>query len=46
MANNEMMKFSPTDFSLWYIGEYDDETGLIEAKNPLKLKVGVKRGRK
>lgn len=46
MVNNEMMKFSPSDFSLWYIGDYDDETGLIEAKNPLKLKVGVKRGRK
>lgn len=24
----------PEDFSLWYLGTYDDQTGLMEAKQP------------
>lgn len=46
MQNNDMMRFSPTDFSLWYIGDYDDETAIIDHKTPLCLKRGVKRGKK
>lgn len=47
MEHNDMMRFSPTDFSLWYIGDYDDERGIIKPLDAgIKLKVGVKRGRK
>lgn len=46
MASNEMMKFRPEDFSLWYLGDYDDNTGVIDSKDPMILKRGVKRGKK
>ena len=46
MASNEMMKFRPEDFSLWYLGDYDDTTGVIDSKDPMILKRGVKRGKK
>lgn len=45
MAKNDMMAFRPEDFSLWYIADYDDTTGIVEAKNPICLKRGVKRGK-
>lgn len=45
MQSNEMMKFQPTDFSLWYLGTYDDQTAVISAQPPKLLKRGVKRGR-
>lgn len=45
MASNEMMKFRPEDFSLWYLGDYDDVTGVVTAKDPTILKRGVKRGK-
>lgn len=46
MAKNDMMGFRPEDFSLWYIGDYDDATALINPKDPLLLKRGVKNARK
>ena len=45
MAKNDMMAFRPEDFSLWYIGDYDDLTGIVDSKNPVCLKRGVKRGK-
>lgn len=46
MQSNELMKFRPEDFSLWYIGDYDNTTGVLTAKDPMILKRGVKRGKK
>lgn len=46
MSSNEMMKFRPEDFSLWYVGDYDSTTGIIEGRAPKILKRGEKRGRK
>lgn len=44
MAHTDIMSFRPEDFSLWYLGDYDDVTGIIEAKPPKILKRGVKKG--
>lgn len=46
MEKNDMMAFRPQDFSLWYVGDYDNVTGVINGKDPVCLKRGVKRGRK
>lgn len=46
LSSNELMKFRPEDFSLWYVGDYDDLTAIIDAKDPVCLKRGAKRGRK
>lgn len=46
MSSQELMKFRPEDFSLWYLGDYDDVTGIITGKDPICLKRGVKRGKK
>ena len=46
MLKNDMMAFHPEDFSLWYIGDYDDTTGIITAKNPQILKRGAKKSGK
>lgn len=44
MSHTDIMSFRPEDFSLWYLGDYDDVTGIIEAKSPKILKRGVKKG--
>lgn len=46
MSHNDMMAFRPTDYSLWYLGDYDDTTGVIDSKNPMMIKRGVKNGKK
>lgn len=46
MQSNELMRFRPEDFSLWYLGNYDDVSGVLDAKDPQILKRGVKRGKK
>ena len=46
MAKNDMMAWKPEDYSLWYLGDYDDVTGVIDSKNPQMIKRGVKHGRK
>lgn len=46
MSHNDMMGFRPTDYSLWFLGDYDDTTGIIESKNPTMIKRGVKNGKK
>lgn len=46
MSSNDLMKFRSEDYSLWYLGDYDDTTGIIDSKNPICLKRGVKRGKK
>lgn len=46
MQSNDLMKFRPEDFSLWYIGDYDNTTGVLTSKDPMILKRGVKRGKK
>lgn len=43
MAHNDMMLFRPEDFSLWYLGDYDDASGVISAKNPQIIKRGAKK---
>ena len=43
MSTNDLMKFRPEDFSLWYLGVYDDQTGLIDPASPKVIKRGVKR---
>lgn len=45
MQSNDIMKFKPEDFSLWYLGTYNDQTAVIEPQPPKLLKRGVKRGR-
>ena len=47
MTENPIMRFKPSDFSLWYLGTYDDQTGIIGSVPPKKIKQGVKQdGRK
>lgn len=46
MAKNEMMNFHPQDFSLWYIGDYDDTTGILNSVNPQCIKRGAKKSGK
>lgn len=46
MSHNDMMAFRPTDYSLWCLGDYDDTTGIINSKNPMMIKRGVKNGKK
>lgn len=46
MENNDMMKFKPNDFSLWYLGEYDDQTAIIKPVSPRLIKRGVKKNGK
>lgn len=46
MQSNELMRFRPEDFSLWYLGDYDDVTGILTSKDPMIIKRGVKRGKK
>lgn len=46
LASNQLMQFRPEDFSLWYVGDYDDTTAIITPKDPICLKRGVKRGKK
>lgn len=43
MQSNEIMRFHPEDFSLWLVGEYDDQTGCIQPFPPKKIKQGVKK---
>lgn len=44
LKSNELMRFKPTDFSLWHIADYDDVTGIVESIPPQCLKRGSKRG--
>lgn len=37
-TDNNRYKRSPQDYSLHYIGEYDDDTGELIAKEPLVVK--------
>lgn len=46
LEQNDMMRFKPEDFSLWYLGEYDDTTGIINPVPPRLIKRGVKRSGK
>lgn len=46
LSSNQLMQFRPEDFSLWYVGDYDDTTAIIIPKDPICLKRGVKRGKK
>lgn len=32
-----MMHDYPEDYSLWYVGEYDEHTGLLKSKEPTHL---------
>lgn len=34
--DNQMSKH-PEDFELWYLGEYDDETGIVDDQNSIRL---------
>lgn len=45
LKSNELMRFKPTDFSLWKIGDYDDVTGIVEAIPPQCIKRGTKHGK-
>lgn len=46
MEHNDMMGFRPEDFSLWYLGEYDDTTAIINPVPPQIIKRGAKKGAK
>ena len=46
LANNTMMKFKPADFSLWYVGDFDDRTGVVQAKDPLLIMRGGRQNGK
>lgn len=47
MSHNDMMSFRPADYSLWYLGEYDDTTGIITSVPPQCIKRGARKdGRK
>ena len=46
MSKNDMMNFRPEDFSLWYLGEYDDVTGIVSSVPPQIIKRGAKKGAK
>lgn len=45
LAKNDLMHFKPADYSLWYLGDYDDVTGVVTGKNPQCIKRGVKGGK-
>lgn len=45
LNSNELMKFRPEDFSLWRVGRWDNQTGVLDACDPVIVKRGVKRGR-
>lgn len=34
LNNNELMRFVPTDYSLYYVGSFDDESGELTACIP------------
>ena len=34
MERNDMMHFRPADYSLWHIGDFDDKTGVLDARDP------------
>lgn len=40
ITNNPSMKIEPKDFSIWRIGEFNTETGLISNNNPKMLERG------
>ena len=46
MSHNDLMSFRPEDFSLWYLGEYDDTSGIINPVSPQIIKRGAKKGAK
>lgn len=46
LQSNDLMRFKPEDFSLWYVAKYDDTTGVITSADPTLIKRGVKRGNK
>lgn len=43
LNNDQEFKFMPEDFSLWKLGEYDNETGIIDGFNEPVL---MERGRR
>ena len=43
LKSNDLMRFKPEDFSLYYLGDYDNVSGHIEVKDSMILKRGVKR---
>lgn len=45
LSSNELMRFRPEDFSLWRVGCWDNQTGVLDACDPVIIKRGVKRGR-
>lgn len=44
-AKNEVMAFRPSDFSLWCIGEFDDQKGTLQYFDPQKIKQATKRSK-
>lgn len=46
LSNNQLMHFRPQDYSLWYVGDFDNVTGVISSKDPICLKRGTKNGKK
>lgn len=41
MANNAQLKFRPSDFALYRLGDYDTESGHIECQQPECLRLGT-----
>ena len=41
MMNNEHLRFRPSDFALYRIGDYDSASGQIEPQQPECLRLGT-----
>lgn len=39
--NNDMMFFTPSDFELYYLGEFDSDSGLFYCESPTFLCNGI-----
>lgn len=40
---NDIMNFRPEDFSLWIVGHFDSDNGVITPLGPMKIKHGMRK---
>lgn len=40
-GNDGIMNYSPKDFDLYRIGEFDSDTGMIVSENPVVVATGI-----
>lgn len=46
LSSNELMRFRAEDYSLWRVGRWDNQTGVLDACDPVIVKRGVKSGKR